>query len=293
MKDKFKSFFGAIGYLGMFFLIQIAVSIVGGIIIGIMYTVNNIDKITSNGPDIESIANQMTGLTNYIHLASSIITVLIFLLIYKVRKKKITQELKIVKTKKINLVIAMILGISVWLFNTGVLSLIEGAGLLTKYFEAMNEMMAPLMEGNIVISMIAIGIAAPFVEEFIFRGVIYKTLSKNISIKWTIIIQAVLFGVIHGNLIQGTYATILGVIFGYVTYKTKSLWPAIIIHTLNNLVAVVLPMLLPESIAGAETYIGFSIIGVIGILISILFIVKKNISVENDMINITDYRNLN
>lgn len=293
MKDKFKSFFGAIGYLGMFFLIQIAVSIVGGIIIGIMYTVNNIDKITSNGPDIESIANQMTGLTNYIHLASSIITVLIFLLIYKVRKKKITQELKIVKTKKINLVIAMILGISVWLFNTGVLSLIEGAGLLTKYFEAMNEMMAPLMEGNIVISMIAIGIAAPFVEEFIFRGVIYKTLSKNISIKWTIIIQAVLFGVIHGNLIQGTYATILGVIFGYVTYKTKSLWPAIIIHTLNNLVAVVLPMLLPESIAGAGTYIGFSIIGVIGILISILFIVKKNISVENDMINITDYRNLN
>lgn len=291
MKDKFKSFFGAAGYLLLAFLIQVIVSVVVGGTIGVIYTINNINEITANGPNIEDMTNSILGLTNYILLASSIITVLTFLLIYKVRKKSTKKELQIVKTKNINLIIAGVLGVCVWLFNSGVLSLIEEAGLLTKYFDVMNQILSPLAEGSIIISIITVGIVAPFAEEFLFRGVIYKTLNKNISITWTIIIQAVLFGLFHGNLIQGSYATLLGLIFGYVTYKTKSLWPAIIMHMVNNTIATILPMFLSESIMVTGTFIGFMIFGIIGIVISLLLIKKKNNDDESEEFSFINYNN--
>lgn len=293
MKGKLKSFFGSVGYLVMFFAIQLIVSMIGGIIIGIIYTFNNVDKMTSGGLDIENLTNQIAGVASYMLLVASIITILVFLLIYKIRKKRITQELDIVKTKNINLIIAICLGICAWLFNTGVLSLIEEAGLLTKYFESMNESMAPLMQGNIIISILAVGIIAPFEEELLFRGVIYKTLNKNISTRWAIIIQAILFGVAHGNFIQGSYATLLGIIFGYVTYKTKSLWPAIIMHVVNNSIATILPMFLAETIMGTGIYIGFAMVGVIGVAISLFFIIRKNNNIKNDLVNIIHFNNQN
>ena len=291
MKGKFKSFFGAAGYLLLAFLIQVIVSVVVGGTIGVIYTINNINEITANGPNIEDMTNSILGLTNYILLASSIITVLTFLLIYKVRKKSTKKELQIVKTKNINLIIAGVLGVCVWLFNSGVLSLIEEAGLLTKYFDVMNQILSPLAEGSIIISIITVGIVAPFAEEFLFRGVIYKTLNKNISITWTIIIQAVLFGLFHGNLIQGSYATLLGLIFGYVTYKTKSLCPAIIMHMVNNNIATILPMFLSEYIMVTCTFIGFMIFGIIGIVISLLLIKKKNNDDESEEFSFINYNN--
>jgi len=173
------------------------------------------------------------------------------------------------------------------------LSIIQEAGLFTKYFDIMEQILSPLSQGSMVMSIITVGIVAPFTEEFLFRGVIYKTLNKNISIGWTIIIQAILFGVFHGNLIQGTYATFLGIVFGYVTYKTKSLWPAIMMHMVNNTLASIVPMFISGSIMTTATYIGFIIVGAIGVTISLFFVKMKNISNENNEINFSDYNNLN
>ncbi|WP_322545678.1 CPBP family intramembrane glutamic endopeptidase, partial [Clostridium perfringens] len=113
-------------------------------------------------------------------------------------------------------------------------------------------------------AILTVGIVAPFAEEFLFRGVVYKTLSKNISLKWTIVIQGILFGIYHGNLIQGIYAAFLGIIFGFVTYKTKSLIPAIIMHMVNNTIAVILPAFISEYLMSTGTNIGFIVVGSIG-----------------------------
>ncbi|MDP0880704.1 CPBP family intramembrane glutamic endopeptidase, partial [Klebsiella variicola] len=40
----------------------------------------------------------------------------------------------------------------------------------------------------------------------------------------------ILFGVSHGNLVQGTYAFVLGVIFGIVYLYTNNLWITILLH---------------------------------------------------------------
>ena len=63
-------------------------------------------------------------------------------------------------------------------------------------------------ESNIFLTILVVGIVAPFAEELLFRGIIYKTLSKSMSIPAVIIIQGVLFGVYHMNLVQGIICNI-------------------------------------------------------------------------------------
>lgn len=282
MQGKLKSFFGAVGYLFITFLIQLTVSIIAGIIIAL----KNINEITINGANIDEIINRAQGLTNYILLVSSIVTVLVFLLIYKVRKKKVKEELQIVKTTTSNITIGIGLGLSAWLFNVGALSLVQEAGLFKEHFSIMENILDPLTEGSVVVSLLTVGIAAPFTEEFIFRGVIFKTLNKNISILWTIIIQALFFGLFHGNLIQGTYATLLGLVFGYITYKTRALWPAVVMHMTNNIIANISPFVLKNVPLTIISFIGFMIIGALGLTIFLYFINKKNRSYESMFVSI-------
>lgn len=284
MKEKVKAFFAAIGYMLIALLSQLSVSIIGGIVIVAFYTINQMGKITegasSINPDLDSILETTLSLTNIFLLVSSILTVSILFLIYKVRKKNCSEELQIRKTKNFNIYFAIILGISCWLFNSGVLSLVEEAGLFSSQFEYTENILAPLSSGSIILSIITVGIIAPFTEEFLFRGVIFNTLSKKISIKWTIIIQAILFGVFHFNLVQGVYATLLGLVFGYITYKTKSLWPAVIIHMVNNTIATIAPYILSESFGGNLVYILFAIIGAIGVATGLLLTKNKNVNDE-------------
>lgn len=293
MKEKVKAFFASMGYLIIALVTQLSVSIIGGLIIGAYYVISQMGQINNGmdsiNTDLDSMLEFTLSLTNVFLLISSILTVLILFLIYKIRKKNCTEELQIKKTNGFNICFAIILGVSCWLFNSGVLSLIEEAGLFSSQFEYMENILSPLSSGSLIISIITVGIIAPFAEEFLFRGVIYNTLRKKISIRWTIIIQAILFGVFHFNLVQGTYATLLGLVFGYITYKTKSLWPAIIIHMVNNSVATIAPYVLNESFGGNIVYIIFTIIGSVGIIIGLLLTKNKNVNDEE----VISFNNIN
>lgn len=286
MGNKLKSFFAALGYLLMAFIIQVLVSVIGGMLIGLQYAYKQSHNMEQQG--MTNVVNEVAGKLNYILLISSIVTVLIFLIIYAIRKKKLTEEILLKKTKPMNIVIAVLIGTSVWLFNSGILVLLQLNGLLMEQFQGMNEILNPLTEGNLFIMVLTIGIVAPFTEEFLFRGVIYRTLSKNISIPVTIIIQGVLFGIYHANLIQGVYASLLGIIFGFITHKTQSLWPAIIAHMTNNTIAVIIPAVMGD-IFNTTSCMIFVIIGSIGTIITIFFINKNNPKVIEENVEINQF----
>ena len=296
MKEKVKAFFASIGYLLLTLVVQLSVSMIGGIIIGVFYVISEMSQMSSGvvnvEPDLTRMVDLTLRLTNVFLLISSILTVLVLILVYKIKKRNYKEELLFNKTSKFNIVFAIILGVACWLFNSGALSLIDEAGLFSSQFQYMEEVLSPLGSGSVIMSIITIGIVAPFAEEFLFRGIIYNTLKKKISIKWTIIIQAVLFGIFHGNLIQGSYATLLGIVFGYVTYKTKSLWPAVIIHMVNNLIATMFMYVPSAWFSGILVYVAFLIIGIILITISIKLIKNKNEEYD-EVIDFNNINNLN
>lgn len=78
-------------------------------------------------------------------------------------------------------------------------------------------------------------ILGPVVEELVFRGVTLFYAKKATKRFWLAnIIQAVAFGIMHMNVVQGIYAFFLGLILGWVYEKFHSLYASILIHILFN-----------------------------------------------------------
>lgn len=95
-----------------------------------------------------------------------------------------------------------------------------------------------------VITMINVG----FIEEIIFRGILFKMMEKD-SLKRAMIVSAITFGIGHiVNLLNGAdviptllqicYATAIGFLFVIIFYKSKSLVPCIITHSLINSLSI-------------------------------------------------------
>lgn len=82
------------------------------------------------------------------------------------------------------------------------------------------------------------GIAAPIVEELLFRGALFRVLRRWISFPWAMIISAVVFGAYHGNLVQFVYAGICGVLLAYLSEKYDSIIAPIVSHMVMNMVAI-------------------------------------------------------
>ncbi len=97
---------------------------------------------------------------------------------------------------------------------------------------------------------VAIGILAPLAEEVVFRGAILRTLLGIMSKKnhWVaIIISAALFGLAHFNAAQFINALLMGLLLGWMYYRTGSLVPGILLHWINNTMAYVLTNIMPQS----------------------------------------------
>ncbi|GAB4330219.1 MAG: hypothetical protein Kow0037_05810 [Calditrichia bacterium] len=77
-------------------------------------------------------------------------------------------------------------------------------------------------------------IAAPLFEEWLFRGILLNGFLRLYTPAKAIVWSAVLFGVIHLNPWQGLPAVVLGALFGWLTYRSGSILPAIALHALAN-----------------------------------------------------------
>jgi membrane protease YdiL (CAAX protease family) len=80
---------------------------------------------------------------------------------------------------------------------------------------------------------------APLLEEVLFRGAIQGILMRHFGKPWpAIIVASLIFGIFHWNPIQAVYATLLGMVLGWIYYRTGSLLSVIVGHVLNNSIAV-------------------------------------------------------
>ena len=80
----------------------------------------------------------------------------------------------------------------------------------------------------------------PLLEEVLFRGAIQGALMRYFGRPWpAIVVAALVFGIFHMNPVQIVYATLLGIVLGWIYYRTGSLLSVIVGHVLNNSLAVV------------------------------------------------------
>lgn len=114
-------------------------------------------------------------------------------------------------------------------------------------------------------------VLAPIGEELLCRGLIFHYAKKAVSdmnnrrVAFWIAnaLQSIMFGIMHGNLIQGLYAFFLGLAIGWLRERYNSLYPAMLAHFIINFSSTFLTghllTLLPEGLAVAVIFMVVSI----------------------------------
>ncbi|MBU9737524.1 type II CAAX endopeptidase family protein [Diplocloster agilis] len=147
-----------------------------------------------------------------------------------------------------------------------------------------------------VLSTISTIVFAPICEEVIFRGLTYKFARRaGLNFLLANILQALLFGIIHMNWIQGTYAFCLGLLLGFVNERYHSLYAAVLLHALFNFCGTYLAEALGFLPDVPGVYAGMATVGVILVGIS-WYLLKKEKSVKMERAaagRITDGDNMN
>lgn len=112
------------------------------------------------------------------------------------------------------------------------------------------------------------GVVAPLVEELVFRGVMYNRLKKHLRYIPAILVSALCFGVYHQNMVQGSYAFLMGCIFAWLYEKTGRFYVPVIAHVISNVAAYLLTVAGVFSLLQASWWycIGFLCIGAGGLL---------------------------
>lgn len=111
--------------------------------------------------------------------------------------------------------------------------------------EGFNSLSRNLLETPIT-TLVLFVLAAPVLEEILFRGIILDGYLTHYN-RWTAIsISALFFALVHGNWQQGVGALGMGLYFGWVYLKTNSLYAVIILHAANNFVAAISAFSIPK-----------------------------------------------
>ncbi len=91
--------------------------------------------------------------------------------------------------------------------------------------------------GRLSLALLAVAVA-PLLEEFFFRGLIQRPLERRWGPLRAILFTGALFAAVHLLPWILPLHLFLGLVFGWVAYATRSIWPAVILHAANNAAAL-------------------------------------------------------
>ena len=88
---------------------------------------------------------------------------------------------------------------------------------------------------NIMFGILIYCIAAPIIEELIFRVFLYNWIYSRTGFAAAAVLSSLIFGVYHMNMVQGIYAFIMGVIFCFFYHRDHRIWVPVLMHSGANL----------------------------------------------------------
>lgn len=239
-----------VGVFGAYMLIQVMTIGLGGVVVGVAAALSTGDY--ESFVESPAFSDMVLGLSVVAQLA----IIAVFLPMWRrmrpgsfiARRDQAAPEgVSVVKS----LAILLLVGVSAQFFVGGLLGIVE-----LLFPEAMAEY-AELMEDTSVgvfaiVSALSIAVLAPINEEIACRGVMFEYAMRAMSPGWNAAdgaryravsarafwianaLQALAFGVLHMNLIQGSYAFALGVLEGWVFWRTGKLRYAMLLHFALN-----------------------------------------------------------
>ena len=224
MEKKYRRLCARLGWAMLFHLLFINVFMLGGMLLYNLLAVTLDDRTYSLGYELVYAV---------LYLAAFMLPVLLFRIL---SRKETPVPMGMEPTfplQAIPMVLAVLgINLACAYCNSFFMQLLDTMGIanLLDYVE----MAAFRYPEDFVLLHLSLSLVPAFCEEFLFRGLICARLMPY-GKTTAIIASAVLFGLMHGNLGQLFYTTMAGVMLGWCYVETRSIWPCVIAHMLNNL----------------------------------------------------------
>lgn len=93
---------------------------------------------------------------------------------------------------------------------------------------------------DLFILIVGVVIVAGFVEEMLFRGFLQGSMEQATDVTKAVLVTALVFTLIHFNPWWAIEILILGVLLGVMTWRTNSVFPAVVVHCVNNGLSVLM-----------------------------------------------------
>ena len=175
----------------------------------------------------------------YISIAICLVTIpLLVLIISADRKRELREEFSLEQWERSapwGYALCFLCGASACVVLNHVLIY---SGLYSLLEQSYEETAQVLFKGDLLTELISVGILTPVAEELIFRGLIYRRLRWQMSAGYAVFLSAILFAVFHGNLLQGIYSFVIGMLLAFTYERTHSLLAPVLVHVGANLVSV-------------------------------------------------------
>ena len=254
-------------YVTVYFLAQLIAIVARPVSDTLIYLINGEHEFARL---LEYFINQTEGQKLdmvYIYFASMLLTVLIIWLILFLRKKTLSSVIKKRRLDFKDIISALFFAYGLNVLATAIISIPA----LSDFIPSYESTMESIVIGDLFTMFLIVGLLAPAFEELFFRGIVFGELKDAGSFLFANIIQSVLFGVMHMNIIQGLYAAVVGFILGFIYYKTKNLYLTILTHIVFNASNI----LVTEYLFYAQSLPNYYLTGAIALSIGFWLILKK------------------
>lgn len=235
-KKNDKKILKTIGALcGFSIVVYFVMSTLIGLVVAFLYSNTSLN--------IEFIYEQGLGSWAFSSIATVLFIGLPFLATYMVlRKKKITGILPLGTTyntkASIYLVVAFLPLTLLSTFLINFISIMIQSLMGVEFLSGMEDMAVTSVKDFLFMTLF-VAIIPAILEEIAIRGILLQPL-RRFGDGFAIVVSAVIFSLLHGNMVQIPYTVIAGIYFGYVMVATGSLWPSIILHFFNNFYSVII-----------------------------------------------------
>ncbi len=262
------------------FLCALCIQIVVSFLALTIVIFNRSMKLADEGPiDPNAIANGLEEvLSSEVVLAISILTAVICMLVfglwYRHSSRKYGSEGRKVKFTLKSILYMVLLAVGL---QFGLSMLLNAVAMIKPdWFDTYGDIMEQLGMGNSILSLVYIALIAPISEELIFRGVILGYGKRFLPMAAANLLQALLFGIYHMNLVQGIYAFVLGMILGAVRISFNTLYASVLLHMFINVSGIFLNLVLTEEMLQIPfAMIAIAVLSLGAVIVSLRYLAGK------------------
>ena len=185
-----------------------------------------------------------------------LMVILPFALFSCFNKKSPKQTLQKFHVKPVGIktiLISIAIGVIVFLLNIAISSFFSYILSLFGYVSGASGVTTSASWSNFFTSLITVAVLPTICEEFTHRGMLLSSY-KTLGLKKAVILSGIMFGLIHLNVGQFFYASIIGMILAVITLYSNSIIPAVIVHFMNNAISLYLSFAQAKGIFGGNFY---------------------------------------